>query len=105
MTTRTGQMAYVADMSALSGMIDTLLDGFGARPPPINSLHIALSAPTADGAGAEGLIPDPAPRDRQAEARGEGIRLVSLTVPKLPSFPAIYVPALERLHGGCRAPT
>ena len=43
-----------ANMSALSGMIDTLLDGFkGEGPAPINSLHIALSAPTADGAGAE----------------------------------------------------
>ena len=94
MTTRTGQMAYVADMSALSGMIDTLLDGFkGEGPAPINSLHIALSAPTADGAGAEEELITSATQllaTVKPKLEAKGIRLVSLTVPKPPGFPAIY---------------
>ena len=93
-TTRTGQMAYVADMSALSGMIDTLLDGFkGEGPAPINSLHIALSAPTADGAGAEEELITSATQllaTVKPKLEAKGIRLVSLTVPKPPGFPAIY---------------
>jgi len=92
--TRTGMMAYVSDLNALNSMLTSLLDSYkGEGPEPINTLHLALASPVADGANAEEELIATATQllaGSKAKLEAKGIRLVSLTVPNPPQLPRIF---------------